>query len=67
VRNAAKPIPGAAVDAAIASLLLDTLTPHALEVALTVQTELDTPAAEAGFICTSGKGEEGEVAGRDLA
>jgi hypothetical protein len=40
-------IPGAAVDDAVASLLLDTLTPHALEVALTVQAELDTRAAEA--------------------
>jgi hypothetical protein len=33
--------------AAVRSLLLDTLTPHALEVALTVQAELDTRAAEA--------------------
>ena len=40
-------IPGAAVDDAVASLLLDTLTPHALEVALTVQAELDTRTAEA--------------------
>jgi DNA invertase Pin-like site-specific DNA recombinase len=40
-------IPGAVVDAAVASLLLNTLTPHALEVALTVQAELDTRAAEA--------------------
>jgi hypothetical protein len=40
-------IPGGIVDAAVASLLLDTLTPHALEVALTVQAELDTRAAEA--------------------
>jgi DNA invertase Pin-like site-specific DNA recombinase len=40
-------IPGAAVDAAVAGLLLDTLTPHALEVALTVQAELDTRATEA--------------------
>ena len=40
-------MPGAVVDAAVASLLLDTLTPHALEVALTVQAELDTRAAEA--------------------
>ena len=32
---------------AVATLLLDTLTPHALEVALTVQAELDTRAAEA--------------------
>jgi DNA invertase Pin-like site-specific DNA recombinase len=40
-------IPGAVVDDAVASLLLGTLTPHALEVALTVQAELDTRAAEA--------------------
>lgn len=40
-------IPGAVVDDAVAGLLLDTLTPHALEVALTVQAELDTRAAEA--------------------
>jgi DNA invertase Pin-like site-specific DNA recombinase len=40
-------IPGAVVDAAVGTLLLDTLTPHALEVALTVQAELDTRAAEA--------------------
>ncbi len=40
-------VPGGVVDAAVGSLLLDTLTPHALEVALTVQAELDTRAAEA--------------------
>ena len=40
-------VPGAVVDEAVGTLLLDTLTPHALEVALTVQTELDTRAAEA--------------------
>jgi DNA invertase Pin-like site-specific DNA recombinase len=40
-------IPGAVVDDAVGTLLLDTLTPHALEVALTVQAELDTRAAEA--------------------
>jgi hypothetical protein len=40
-------IPGAVVDAAVGALLLNTLTPHALEVALTVQAELDTRAAEA--------------------
>jgi len=40
-------VPGAVVDHALATLLLDTLTPHALEVALTVQAELDTRAAEA--------------------
>ena len=40
-------IPGAVVDAAVANLLLEALTPHALEVALTVQAELDTRAAEA--------------------
>jgi hypothetical protein len=40
-------IPGGTVDDAVGTLLLDTLTPHALEVALTVQAELDTRAAEA--------------------
>ncbi len=40
-------IPGGTLDAAVGALLLDTLTPHALEVALTVQAELDTRAAEA--------------------
>jgi DNA invertase Pin-like site-specific DNA recombinase len=40
-------IPGAGVDHAIAALLLDTLTPVALEVALTVAAELDTRAHEA--------------------
>src|SRR6478735_7431365 len=40
-------VPGGTVDAAIGTLLLDTLTPHALEVALTVQAELDSRAAEA--------------------
>ena len=40
-------VPGGTVDDAVASLLLDTLTPHALEVALTVQAELDTRTAEA--------------------
>ena len=40
-------VPGGTVAAAIGELLLDTLTPLALEVALTVQTELETRAAEA--------------------
>jgi hypothetical protein len=40
-------IPGAGVDAAIGQLLLDTLTPLALEVALTVQTEIETRASQA--------------------
>jgi DNA invertase Pin-like site-specific DNA recombinase len=40
-------IPGAVIDTAVGQLLLDTLTPLALEVALTVQAELDTRAAEA--------------------
>ena len=40
-------VPGGVVDDAVGKLLLDTLTPHALEVALTVQAELDTRAAEA--------------------
>jgi DNA invertase Pin-like site-specific DNA recombinase/DNA-binding transcriptional regulator YiaG len=39
-------VPGAGVDAAIGQLLLDTLTPLALEVALSVQTELQTRAAQ---------------------
>ncbi len=40
-------VPGGTVDDAIGRLLLDTLTPLALEVALTVQAELDTRADEA--------------------
>src|ERR671922_245437 len=40
-------IPGAGVDRAIGTLLLDTLTPLALEVALTVQDELEARADEA--------------------
>src|SRR4029078_5214085 len=40
-------VPGGVVDQTIASLLLDTLTPHPLEVALIVQAELDSRAAEA--------------------
>ena len=40
-------VPGGGVDAAIGQLLLDTLTPLALEVALTVQAELETRADEA--------------------
>ncbi len=40
-------IPGAAADAAIGQLLLDTLTPLTLEVALTVQAEIEARAAEA--------------------
>jgi DNA invertase Pin-like site-specific DNA recombinase len=40
-------IPGARVDAAVADLLLRTVTPLALDVALTVQTELETRAAQA--------------------
>ena len=46
-RTRCQTVPGAGVDAAIGRLLLDTLTPLALEVALTVQAELDTRAAEA--------------------
>jgi DNA invertase Pin-like site-specific DNA recombinase len=41
-------IPGAAVDAAIGELLVVTVTPMALELALTVQHELVDRAAEAG-------------------
>jgi len=40
-------IPGAAADAAIGQLLLATLTPLTLEVALTVQAEIEARAAEA--------------------
>jgi Recombinase/Recombinase zinc beta ribbon domain len=40
-------IPGAAVDAAIGQLLLEALTPLTLEVALTVQAEIEARAAEA--------------------
>ena len=40
-------VPGTGVDAAIATLVLDTLTPLALEVALSVQTELATRADQA--------------------
>jgi DNA invertase Pin-like site-specific DNA recombinase len=40
-------VPGAGVDAAIGQLLLDTLTPLALEVALSVQTELQARADHA--------------------
>jgi DNA invertase Pin-like site-specific DNA recombinase len=40
-------VPGASVDAAVGQLLLDTLTPLALEVALNVQTELQTRAGQA--------------------
>ena len=47
MRNAAKPCPAASSTPPSPRLLLDTLTPHALEVALTVQAELDTRAAEA--------------------
>jgi DNA invertase Pin-like site-specific DNA recombinase len=40
-------VPGAGVDAAVAQLLLDSLTPLALEMALTVQAELEARADEA--------------------
>jgi DNA invertase Pin-like site-specific DNA recombinase len=40
-------VPGGAVDAAIGRLLLDTVTPLALDVALSVQAELETRADEA--------------------
>lgn len=40
-------VPGHAVDAAIGELLLDTITPLALEVALTIQAELEARADEA--------------------
>ena len=40
-------VPGAGVDAAVSQLLLDTVTPLALEVALSVQAEIEARAAEA--------------------
>lgn len=40
-------VPGASIDAAIGQLLLETVTPLALEVALTVQAELEARADEA--------------------
>src|SRR4029077_21194928 len=40
-------VPGGVVDEAVGTLLLKALTPHTLEVALTVQAELDTRAADA--------------------
>jgi hypothetical protein len=43
-------VPGHGVDAAIGQLLLDTVTPLALEVALTVQTELEARADEADLL-----------------
>jgi DNA invertase Pin-like site-specific DNA recombinase len=43
-------IPGASIDTAIAGLILDTLTPLALEVALTVTDELTARAAQADQI-----------------
>jgi hypothetical protein len=46
-------IPGAAADAAISQLLLGTLTPLSLEVALTVQAEIETRAADADALRAS--------------
>ena len=46
-RDKCQVIPGAGVDAAISQLLLDTVTPLALEVALNVQAELETRADDA--------------------
>jgi hypothetical protein len=43
-------IPGARIDAAISQLLLDTVTPLALEVALNVQAELEARADEADHL-----------------
>jgi len=40
-------VPGGTIDAAVGRLLLDTVTPLALEVALTVQAELEARAGEA--------------------
>jgi hypothetical protein len=46
-------IPGAAADAAIGQLLLEALTPLTLEVALTVQAEIEARAAEADALRAS--------------
>jgi DNA invertase Pin-like site-specific DNA recombinase len=46
-------IPGGAADAAVGQLLLDTLPPLALEVALTVQAEIEARAADAGAMRAS--------------
>jgi DNA invertase Pin-like site-specific DNA recombinase len=46
-REKCQVIPGAGVDAAISQLLVDTVTPLALEVALNVQAELEARADEA--------------------
>lgn len=46
-------VPGAGVDDAIGDLLLDTVTPLALEVALTVQAELEARADEADALRAS--------------
>lgn len=46
-------VPGASVDTAIGQLLLDTVTPLALEVALTVQAELEARADEADALRVS--------------
>jgi len=46
-------IPGGAADAAVGQLLLDTLTPLSLEVALTVQAEIEARAAEADALRAS--------------
>ncbi|MGH9168412.1 MAG: recombinase family protein, partial [Acidimicrobiia bacterium] len=43
-------VPGGGVDQAIGQLLMDTVTPLALEVALTVQTELEARADEADVL-----------------
>ena len=49
-RDKCQVIPGAGVDAAISQLLLDTVTPLALEVALNVQAELETRAEDADML-----------------
>lgn len=43
-------VPGGAIDVAIAALLLDSVTPLALDVALTVQAELEANAEEADVV-----------------
>jgi DNA invertase Pin-like site-specific DNA recombinase len=56
--NTCQVIPGAAVDDAIASMLLSTLTPLALEVALSVTAELEQRAEEADQLRLGGLYEE---------
>ena len=52
-RPACSQVPGASIDAAIGALLLETVTPLALEVALTVQAELEARVDEADALRSS--------------